>query len=36
MNMETKKDVCLYNVVKRGGKYIIISPYDGRKIGILK
>lgn len=33
--METKNDVCPYNVVKRGGKYIIISSYDGRKIGTL-
>ena len=34
--METKKDIYPYNIVKKGGKYIIISPYDGRKIGTLK
>ena len=34
--MIQKKDVYPYKVVKRGGKYVIISPYDGRKIGTLK
>lgn len=34
--MKRKNDVYPYKVVKRGGKYVIISPYDGRKIGILK
>ncbi len=34
--METGKDLYSYKVVKRGGKYIIISPYDGRRIGTLQ
>lgn len=33
---QRNKDAYPYKIVKRGGKYIIISPYDGRKVGALK